>query len=92
MIWDNVSVHKSATAQQVITAAGCHLLWLPLYSPDCTPIEQAFSKLKARLRRTGARTRAALEEAITTGLASITVTDAHGLFAHAGYPLPAHLL
>ena len=92
VIWDNLSVHKSATAQQVITAAGCHLLWLPPYSPDCTPIEQAFSKLKARLRRTGARTRAALEEAITTGLASITVTDAHGWFAHAGYPLPAHLL
>ena len=53
VIWDNLSVHKSATAQQVITAAGCHLLWLPPYSPDCPPIEQAFGKLKARLRRTG---------------------------------------
>lgn len=92
VIWDNLSVHKSDDAQELIAAAGCHLLWLPPYSPDYAPIEQAFSKLKAALRRTGARTRAALDDAITTALATITATDAPGWFAHCGYPIPAHLL
>lgn len=92
VVWDNLSVHKSADAQRVIEAAGCQLLWLPPYSPDFTPIEQAFSKLKTALRRTGARTREALEAAITTGLASITAADTPGWFAHCGYPIPAHLL
>ena len=57
VIWDNLSVHKSAAAQRLLAARGCHLLWLPPYSPDFTPIEQAFSKLKRALRRIGARTR-----------------------------------
>lgn len=92
VIWDNLSVHKSDDAQRLIADAGCHLLWLPPYSPDYTPIEQAFSKLKAALRRTGARTREALDDAITAALATITGTDAAGWFAHCGYPIPAHLL
>jgi len=92
VIWDNLSVHKSDLAQRRIAAAGCQLLWLPPYSPDFTPIEQAFSKLKTALRRTGARTREALNEAITAGLATITATDAQGWFAHCGYPIPAQLL
>lgn len=92
VIWDNLSVHKSSTAHQWIAAAGCQLLWLPPYSPDFTPIEQAFSKLKLALRRIGARTREALDAAITAGLATITGRDAQGWFAHCGYPIPAHLL
>lgn len=87
VIWDNLSVHKSATAQQLIEAAGCQVRFLPPYSPDFAPIEQAFSKLKTLLRRTQARTRAALDEAITAGLATITATDARGWFAHCGYPV-----
>jgi transposase len=85
VIWDNLSVHKSATAYALIEAAGCHLRFLPPYSPDFAPIELAFSKLKTFLRRCQARTRAALDEAITAGLASITTADAHGWFAHCGY-------
>src|SRR5690606_1260455 len=92
VIWDNLSVHKSDTAQRLIADAGCHLLWLPPYSPDFAPIEQAFSKLKIVLRRLGARTRKDLDAAITAGLATITATDARGWFAHCGYPVPAHLL
>lgn len=92
VIWDNLSVHKSATAERLITARGCHILFLPPYSPDFTPIEQAFSKLKTALRRTGARTREALEAAIAAGLATITAPDVHGWFAHCGYPIPAQLL
>lgn len=82
VIWDNLSVHKSAVAQRVIAARGCQLLWLPPYSPDFAPIEQAFSKLKTALRRTGARTREALEAAIAAGLATITAGDVRAWFAH----------
>ena len=55
VIWDNLSVHKSDMAQRVIAARGCQLLWLPPYSPDFSPIEQAFSKLKTSLRRAAER-------------------------------------
>ena len=92
VIWDNLNVHKSVEAQEKITARGCQLLWLPPYSPDLAPVEQAFSKLKTALRRTEARTRSALDEAITAALDTITATDARGWFAHCGYPIPAHLI
>jgi transposase len=85
VIWDNLSVHKSAPAQQLIAAAGCQVRFLPPYSPDFAPIEQAFSKLKTVLRRTAARTRLALDEAITTGLQTITAADARAWFTHCGY-------
>ncbi len=87
VIWDNLSVHKSATAQRLIEAAGGQVRFLPPYSPDFAPIEQAFSKLKTVLRRTQARTWAALDAAITAGLATITATDARAWFGHCGYDL-----
>jgi transposase len=87
VIWDNLSVHKSVTAHQLIEAVGCQVRYLPPYSPDFAPIEHAFSKLKSFLRRTHARTRAALDDAITAGLATITAADARGWFAHGGYTL-----
>ncbi len=92
VLWDNLSVHKSAEAARLLAERGCHILFLPPYSPDFAPIEQAFSKLKTALRRTGARTREALDEAITAGLATITAADAQAWFAHCGYPIPAQLL
>lgn len=87
VIWDNLSVHKSARAQTLIEAAGCQVCFLPPYSPDYAPIEQAFSKLKMFLRRAQARTRTALDEAITAGLATITAENARAWFAHSGYRL-----
>lgn len=88
VLLDNLSVHKGATIRAAIEAAGCRLLFLPPYSPDFAPIEQAFGKLKAALRRAGARTRATLEAAIGVALDAITAADAHGWFRHCGYPLP----
>ena len=88
VILDNLSVHKAVAIQALIAARGCELRFLPAYSPDLTPIEQAFSKLKAhlrRLRRLAARTCPALLEALATALATITPQDAHGWFRHAGY-------
>ena len=85
VVLDNLSVHKGERVRQAIEARGCQVLFWPAYSPDLTPIEEAFSKLKAWLRRLGARTREGLEEAIAEALKQITVQDARGWFWHCGY-------
>jgi transposase len=85
VLWDNVRPHQGETVRRLIEARGCRLLFLPPYSPDFSPIEEAFSKLKTFLRRAEARTRDALEAAITAALATITAADAQGWFAHCGY-------
>ncbi len=87
VVLDNLAVHRNAAARRLIEARGCRLLFPPPYSPDFSPIEHAFSKLKACLRRAGARTRDALEAAIADALAAITSDDARGWFRHCGYPL-----
>jgi transposase len=68
-----------------IEARGCRVLFLPGYSPDLSPIEETFSKLKTFLRRVGARTREALEEAICQAMLTVTAQDARGWFSHCGY-------
>ncbi len=88
VIMDNLSVHRRRSVQARIEAAACSLLYLPAYSPDFNPIEQAFSKLKTYLRRTEARTQDALDGALSTGLAMITPADAQGWIRHCGYALP----
>lgn len=85
---DNLGAHKDDTARTLIEDAGCTVRFLPAYSPDLTPIEQAFSKFKARLRRAEARTREALEAAIGAALDEVTAADARACFAHCGYSLP----
>jgi transposase len=89
VILDNLSIHLGPRVKQAIEARGCRLLFLPAYSPDFSPIEEAFSKLKTVLRRAGARTREALQGAIATALDLITATDALGWFTHCGYPSPS---
>jgi len=89
VVLDNLSAHKAASIRQALAARQCELLFLPPYSPDFTPIEQAFSKLKARLRGLGARTHEALQDAVHRALESITRDDVVAWFAHAGYSLPA---
>lgn len=88
VVCDNLSVHKSLAAQEAIEAAGCFLRFLPPYSPDCNPIEQAFAKTKTALRRLAARDEDAVVEAINTVLETITPQDAQGFYRAAGYPLP----
>lgn len=85
VVMDNLSAHQGARVRQAIEAKGCRLLYLPSYSPDLSPIEQAFSKLKTCLRRTGARTREALHVAIAQALEAITAQDARDWFIHCGY-------
>ena len=85
VVMDNLSTHTGEKIRQAIEARGCQLLFLPSYSPDLSPIEEAFSKLKAFLRRVGARTPETLQEALGQALLTITVQDAHGWFGHYGY-------
>jgi transposase len=89
VILDNVSFHRAEAVRELIEGAGCQVLFLPPYSPDFNPIEQAFSKIKALLRAAGARTQAALEAAIGSAIDQVTLPDAHGWFQHCGYPLTA---
>jgi transposase len=85
VILDNLNTHTGAKVRQAIEAKGCRLLFLPSYSPDFSPIEEAFSKLMVFLRRSEARTPETLQEAIIQALTTITVQDAHGWFQHCGY-------
>jgi transposase len=85
VVMDNLNVHKAAAVRERIEACGCRLLFLPAYSPDFNPIEQAFSKLKTYLRRVRARTRQRLQSAIATGLQRIRAQDARGWFRHCGF-------
>ncbi len=88
---DNLSAHKSERAQAIAAGCGCTLVYLPAYSPDCSPIELAFAQIKADLRRAAARTRDALERAIATALVQITAADARAFFQHCGYRFPPDL-
>lgn len=85
VVIDNLSAHKRERVRTLIEGQGCEVWFLPAYAPDLSPIEEAFSKLKALLRRAEARTREALHTAIAHALDRITSQDAHGFFAHCGY-------
>ena len=85
VVVDNLSAHKSDRARRAIEERGAHFWYLPPYSPDLNPIEEAFSKLKTCLRSAEPRTLEAHSTAIWAALRTITPRDAAGWFAHAGY-------
>lgn len=87
VVMDNLSAHKGSRTRQLIEHRGCELLYLPPYSPDLNPIEEAFSKVKEALRRAEARSREALIEAMGVALSAVSARDARGFFAHRGYKL-----
>ena len=92
IVMDNLSSHKGGRVKELIEERGCKLSYLPPYSPDLNPIEEAFAKLKALLRKVGARTREALTEAMGRALEAVTAKDAHGFFEHRGYRQKVQLL
>ena len=85
VLMDNLSVHKVKGVKEAIQAAGASVLYLPSYSPDLNPIEQFFAKLKALLRKTAARTKEALWEAIGRHLDEFTPEECQNYLAHCGY-------
>ncbi|MDP8951307.1 MAG: IS630 family transposase [Actinomycetota bacterium] len=92
VVMDNLSAHKGDRVRDLIEERGCEVVYLPPYSPDLNPIEQAFAKLKTLLRRAGARTREALIEAMGRALDTVTARDARGFFGSCGYRTPLQLL
>lgn len=85
VVMDNLSSHKRPKVRQLIEAAGATLLYLPPYSPDFNPIENAFAKLKALLRKAAARTVDALWDVIGRTLDQFTPQECANYFAAAGY-------
>ena len=92
VVMDNLSAHKGGRVREIVEAAACELLYLPPYSPDLNPIEQAFSKVKGLMRRAEARTRGALVEAMGRALDAVSARDARGFFGHCGYRSMGQLL
>jgi transposase len=85
VVMDNLPAHKITGIHQAIEAAGATLLYLPPYSPDFNPIEMAFSKLKALLRKAAARTETDLWDAIAREIEAFTPTECENYFKAAGY-------
>jgi transposase len=84
---DNLPSHKSPAVRRSIEAAGATLVYLPPYSPDYSPIEPAFSKVKQLLRGLAARTREVLWNSMQPILDAVTPADARHFFEHCGYTL-----
>ena len=89
---DNLSSHKGERIRELIEERSCELHYLPSYSPDLNPIEEAFSKVKHILRKLSARGKEALIEAMGRALGAVRTEDVRGFFAHCGYRVPAQQL
>ena len=85
VILDNLGAHKGEKVRELIESRAASVIFLPAYSPDFNPIEEAFSKIKAILKKMAARAREALIEAIGRALEAVTNQDVWGWFGHCGY-------
>ncbi len=85
VVMDNLTAHKGGRVRELIEERGCELMYLPPYSPDFNPIEEAFAKIKGILRRAEARSREALIEVIGRAISAVSAQDAMGFFEHCGY-------
>jgi transposase len=88
LVMDNLRPHKTPEVQAVLDGSGFAYRYLPAYSPDLSPIEPGWAKMKVHLRRIAARTVEALQQALGPALDSITAQDAAGFFRHCGYACP----
>ena len=89
LVMDNLAAHKTSQVRALLDRSGFAYRYLPAYSPDLNPIEPAWAKVKAELRRVAARTVDALHKALGPALARVTPQDAAGFFRHCGYVRPA---
>jgi transposase len=85
LVMDNLSAHKGQSVKELIERQGSELLYLPPYSPDFNPIEEAFAKIKGILRKAEARTRETLVEAMGSAISALSPQDARGFFNHCAY-------
>jgi transposase len=91
VLMDNLGAHRPKRVRELIEQSGCELLYLPSYSPEYNPIEEAFAKIKDLPRKAAARTKEALVEAIGVTLSAVSAQDARGFSEHAGYRPMAQL-
>lgn len=92
VVMDNLGAHRPRRIRELIEERGCELLYLPAYSPDYNPIEEAFAKIKNLLRKAAARSKEALIDALGIALSAVSPTDVLGFFDHAGYRPASQLL
>jgi transposase len=88
LVMDNLAAHKTPEVKALLDRAGFAYRYLPAYSPDLNPIEPAWAKVKASLRKAAARSVEDLHAALGPALDAITAQDAQGFFRHAGYDCP----
>jgi transposase len=92
VVMDNLTAHKGERVKELIEQQGCELLYLPPYSPDFNPIEEAFAKIKGLLRKAETRSRETLVEAMGRAISAVRAQDAQGFFEHCGYNVPVQSL
>jgi transposase len=85
IVLDNLGAHRASRIEEIADECGASVIWLPPYSPDFSPIELMWSKVKAYLKKIKARTQADLEKTIAAALETITVSDCLNWFRHCGY-------
>lgn len=84
VVFDRLGAHRTEKVRHLIEARGCEVVFLPSYSPDLNPIEEAFSKIKNIVRKAAERTREELDRAIAEALKAVALHDVAGWFAHCG--------
>ena len=87
VVLDNLGAHRASRVEEVAASRGAQVLWLAPYSPDYSPIEQCWSKIKSYLRGAKARTRDELNKALAQAIGLVTKADIRGWFRHCGYSL-----
>jgi transposase len=92
VVMDKLGAHRPRRVRELIEERGCELVYLPSYSPDLNPIEEAFAKVKHILREIAARAKGALIEAMGRALEAVSTEDVRGFFVHCGYRPPAQQL
>lgn len=85
VVLDNLGAHKASRIESIVRECGAKVIWLPPYSPDYSPIELMWSKLKSYLRKVKARTNEEIDRAVAQGLNLMTASDCRGWYKHCGY-------
>ena len=90
IVLDNLTAHRASRIELVAAECGATVIWVSPYSPDYSPIEMMWSKIKAAMRAAKARTREELEQALDAALRLITKSDCLGWFTHCGYQVTSN--
>jgi len=90
IVLDNLGAHRASRIEEIAKECGARVIWLPPYSPDFSPIELMWSKVKTYLKKAKARTQEELEKAIALALKTVTKSDCLNWFGHCGYQVTSN--